>query len=63
MVTTPPLELAPRLEEAKIRGKIRVRLDLRVGRQEQMMPIWTSRLLQRAAIGLSQLMSLETETA
>jgi hypothetical protein len=40
-----------------------VRLDLRVGRQEQMMPIWTSRLLQRAAIGLSQLMSLETETA
>lgn len=36
---------------------------LSVGKQEQMMPILTSRLLQSAAIGLSQLMSSETETA
>jgi len=34
-----------------------------VGRHEQMMPILTSRLLQSAAIGLSQLISSETETA
>jgi len=59
----PPLELAPRLEEANMRGKIRVRLVLRVGKQEQMMPMLTSRLLQSAAIGLSQLMSFDTETA
>lgn len=36
---------------------------LSVGRQEQMMPMLTSRLLQSAAMGLSQLISSETETA
>jgi hypothetical protein len=34
-----------------------------VGRHEQMIPMLTSRLLQSAAMGLSQLMSSETETA
>lgn len=62
-MVTMPLELAPPLDEAKIRGKIRVRLVLRVGKHEQMIPMLTSRLLQSAAIGLSQLMSLDTETA
>ena len=44
-------------------GKKRVMQALSVGRQEQVMAVLTSRLLQIAARGLSQLVSLETEMA
>lgn len=63
MVTTPRPELVPLLEEEKILGKYLITQVLSVGKQEQMMPMLTSRLLHSAAIGLSQLMSSDTDTA
>lgn len=45
------------------RGKTRVTHTLSVGKQEQMIAMLTSRLLQMEARGLSQEMSVDTETA
>ena len=46
----------------KRRGNIRVTNPFKVGRQEQMIPTLVSALLQIAARGLSQLMSVVLET-
>lgn len=54
--------LVPLLDE-NILGNTRMTQVLSVGKQEQMIPMLTSKLLHSAAMGLSQLISSETETA
>jgi hypothetical protein len=62
MVLIPWPEIVPLLDE-NIFGNTRITQVFSVGKHEQMIPMLTSRLLQSAAMGLSQLMSSETETA